>query len=242
MPRAASPPENGVASAKCGPSSGKLVGTARVRVVPELPISEDFESFKDGDTIGWWVGVSKLKHTIETLDGSKVLKKLHDDKGPIFNRSLAYITPPIPAGYTVEADVMGVKEGRRRGDVGVVNSRYVMELYGSGKKLRVMSWIPGPRFEKQIAFPWAPGTWYRMKLKVEVVDGQGKIYAKAWPRSEAEPKEWTIEATDPQPNEEGSAGIYANSTMAPLYLDNIKVYRYPRCACLRAPQQDRHLH
>ena len=84
------------------------------------------------------------------------MKKLHDDKGPIFNRSLAFITPPIPAGYTVEADVMGVKEGRRRGDVGVVNSRYVLELYGSGKKLRVMSWIPGPRFEKQIEFPWAP--------------------------------------------------------------------------------------
>ena len=102
--------------------AGKLAGTARVRVVPELPISEDFESYKDGDTIGWWVGVSKPKYTIETLDGSKVLKKLHDDKGPIFNRSLAFITPPIAAGYTVEADVMGVKEGRRRGDVGVVNS------------------------------------------------------------------------------------------------------------------------
>ena len=40
---------------------GKLVGTARVRVVPDLPISEDFESYKDGDTIGWWVGVSKAE-------------------------------------------------------------------------------------------------------------------------------------------------------------------------------------
>jgi hypothetical protein len=204
---------------------GKLVGTARVRVVPALPISEDFESFKDGDAIGWWVGVSKLKYTIETLDGSKVLKKLHDDKGPIFNRSLAFITPPIAAGYTVEADVMGVKEGRRRGDVGVTNARYVFELYGGGKKARVMSWIPGPRFEKQIEFAWAPGTWYRMKLKVDVVDHQGKVLAKVWPRSETEPQEWTIEATDPQPNYEGAAGIYANSTMAPLYLDNIKVYR-----------------
>jgi outer membrane protein assembly factor BamB len=204
---------------------GKITGTARVRVVPELPIREDFESFKDGDTIGWWVGVSKLKYTIETRDGSKTLKKLHDDKGPIFNRSLAFITPPIPAGYTVEADVMGIREGRRRGDVGVVNSRYVMELFGSGKKLRVMSWIPGPRFDKQIEYTWAPGVWYRMKLRVETADNQGRIFAKVWPRDQAEPKEWTLEATDPQPNYEGSAGIYANSTMAPLYLDNIKVYR-----------------
>ncbi len=116
---------------------GKLVGTARVRVVPELPISEDFESFKDGGLIGWWVGVSKAKYAIETRDGSKVLKKLHDDKGPIFNRSLGFITPPLPAGYTIEADVMGVQEGRRRGDVGLTNSRYVLELYGSGKRLRV---------------------------------------------------------------------------------------------------------
>ena len=30
---------------------------------------------------------------------------------------------------------------------------------------------------------------------------------------------------DPQPNYEGAAGIYANSTMAPLYYDNVKVYR-----------------
>ena len=204
---------------------GKLVGTARVRVVPDLPINEDFESFKDGDTIGWWVGVSKAKYNIETLDGSKVLKKLHDDKGPILNRSLVYVTPPIPAGYTVEADVMGVQEGRGRGDVGLTNSRYVFELYGSGKKARVFSWMPGPRFEKQIEFPWAPGNWYRMKLLVDVVDNQGKIFAKVWPRKEAEPKAWTIEAVDPQPNYEGAAGIYANSTMAPLYLDNIKVYR-----------------
>jgi outer membrane protein assembly factor BamB len=214
---------------------GKLIGTARVRVVPDLPIVEDFESYKDGDIIGWWVGVSKAKYTIETLEGSKVLKKLHDDKGPILNRSLAYITPPIPAGYTVEADVMGValtEPGSRvvgRGDVGVTNSRYVLELFGSGKKARVMSWIPGPRFEKKIDYPWSPGTWYRLKLKVDIVEGapsgSGKILAKIWPRDEAEPKEWTIEATDPQPNYEGSAGIYANSTKAPLYLDNVKVYR-----------------
>ena len=119
---------------------GKIVGTARVRVVPDLPIGEDFESFKDGDPINWWVGVSKVKYQIETRDGSKVLKKLHDDNGPIFNRSLGFITAPIPAGYTVEADVMGLKEGRRRGDVGLTNDRYVLELYGNGKKLRVFSW------------------------------------------------------------------------------------------------------
>ena len=97
--------------------------------MPELPISEDFESYKDGDVVPWWIGVSKAKYSIETLDGNKVLKKLKTDKGPVFDRSHAYITPPIPAGYTVEADGMGVKEGKMgfRGDVGLVNDRYVLE-------------------------------------------------------------------------------------------------------------------
>ena len=153
--------------------SGSLGGEARVRIVPALPIAEDFESYKDGDVIGWWVGVSKAKHAIETLDGSKVLKKLSDDHGPIFNRSLVFITPPLPPGYTVEADVLGTKQGRRRGDVGLINDRYVLELFGSGQKLRVMSWIPGPRFEKKIDFPWDAGRWYRLKFKVDLVGDDG---------------------------------------------------------------------
>ncbi len=206
---------------------GTLVGTARVRVVPDLPISEDFESFKDGDVIPWWIGVSKAKYAIETLNGNKVLKKLRTEKGPVFDRSLAYITSPIPAGYTVEGDGMAPKAGAIgfRGDFGLVNSRYVLELYGNGKKARVVSWVPGPRFEKKIDFDWQAGAWYRMKFKVEIVDDQAKVLAKVWPRQDAEPKEWTIEATDPQPNYEGSAGTYCNSTRGVVYLDNIKVYR-----------------
>jgi hypothetical protein len=215
----------GIGEVKAELPGSKLTGIGRVRVVPELPISEDFKSYKDGDIIPWWSGLSKLKYTMETLDGAKVLKKISNDMGPIFNRSLVFITPPMPAGYTVEADIRGVKQGLiRRGDAGVVNDRYVFELI-NGKKARVMSWIPGPRFEKKIDYPWAPDKWYRLKLKVDVADNQGKVYAKVWPRDEAEPKDWTIEATDPQPNYEGAAGIYANSTMAPLYFDNVKVYR-----------------
>ncbi len=210
---------------------GKITGVARVRVVPALPISEDFESYKDGDVVGWWSGVSKAKYVIETLDGSKVLKKISNDLGPVLNRSMAFITPPIPAGYTVEADVRGVRKGTGdivlRGDAGIVNSRYVLEAYERGTKLRVVSWVPGPRFEKAIDFTWPGGKWLRMKLKVEIVTEQGKkvgkVFAKAWPREEPEPSSWTIVATDPMPNEEGAAGIYAYSTDGEVYFDNIKV-------------------
>jgi hypothetical protein len=175
--------------------------------------------------IGWWAGVSKAKHAIETLDGSKVLKKLSDDRGPIFNRSHVFITPPLAPGYVVEADVLGVKQGRRRGDVGLINDRYDLELFGSAQKMRVMSWIPAPRFEKKVDFHWDAGRWYHLKFKVDLVGDEARLYVKAWPRDETEPAAWTIEAVDPQPNREGSAGIYANSTMAPLYYDNVKIYR-----------------
>ena len=205
--------------------SGPLAGEARVRIVPALPIVEDFESYKDGDVIGWWAGVSKAKHVIETVEGSKVLKKLSDDRGPIFNRSHVFITPPLAPGYVVEADVMGAKEGRRRGDVGLINDRYDLELFGSAQKMRVMSWIPAPRFEKKVDFHWDVGRWYHVKFAVDLVGDEARLYVKAWPRDEAEPAAWTIEAVDPQPNREGAAGIYANSTMAPLYYDNVKVYR-----------------
>ncbi|MHC4354592.1 MAG: hypothetical protein ACYS0H_17955, partial [Planctomycetota bacterium] len=97
--------------------------------------------------IPWWIGVSKAKHAIESRDGSRVLKKIADDRGPIFNRSRVYITPPLKAGYTVEADVLGEKVGRRRGDAGLINCRYRLELFGMVPRLRVMSWVPGPRFE-----------------------------------------------------------------------------------------------
>ncbi len=213
--------------------SGSLGGEARVRIVPALPIAEDFESYKDGDVIGWWIGVSKAKHVIETLDGSKVLKKLSDDRGPIFNRSHVFITPPLAPGYVVEADVLGTKQGRHRSDVGLINDRYDLELFESGQKMRVMSWIPAPRFEKKVDFPWDAGRWYHLKFQVDLVGDDARLYAKAWPRGEPEPAAWTIEAVDPQPNREGSAGIYANSGTydnskpVPLYYDNVKIYRPP---------------
>lgn len=204
-----------------------LQGTARVRVAADLPLAEDFDSYEDGEVVGWWVGVSKTRYEVVTLDGSKALKKLSDDRGPIFNRSHAFVTPPLPAGYTIEADVKSPEERRRRrGDAGVINARYVLELFGSSKRARVTSWVPGPRFEQRVDFPWEPNAWYRLKLRVDLAGDEARVLAKIWPRDEAEPAQWTIEAVDPQPNLEGAAGLYANSTMGPVYFDNVRVYRH----------------
>ena len=204
---------------------GELTSTARVRIVPDLPIAEDFESYSEGKVPDWWVGVSKAKHAVETVEGSQVLKKLSDSRGPMFNRSKVYITPPLEPGYTIQADVMGQQKGRWRGDVGLINTRYRLELFGKLKRMRIVSWIPGPRFETRLDnFAWDPDRWYTVKFQVELKDGKGLVRAKVWPRGEAEPAEWTLEGVDPQPNLEGSAGLYAYS-MAPLYYDNVRIYR-----------------
>ena len=60
--------------------------------------------------------------------------------------------------------------------------------------------------------------------RVDLENGKAYPRVKVWPRGEDEPKEWTLEAEDPQPNLEGSAGIYAYS-MTPLYFDNVRIYR-----------------
>jgi outer membrane protein assembly factor BamB len=212
---------------------GNASGSARVRIVPELPIAEDFESSSGGNLPGWWIGVSKMKYAIENVGGSMALKKIADDRGPIFNRSHVFITPPMKPGYTVQADVMGTQERQRRGDAGVINDRYTLELFGDLHRLRVVSWVPGPRFEKRVDFAWQPGRWYTMKLRVDMQNGEAHLRAKVGPRGHAEPAAWTLEAVDPQPNREGAAGLYANS-MAPVYFDNVRVYRDSDSPAIRA--------
>lgn len=211
----------GTVAAECG----DLTATSRVRIVPDLPIAENFDSYEEGELLDWWIGVSKAKHSIATIDGSGTLRKLADDRGPKFNRSRVYITPPLKTGYTVQADVRGEQVGRRRGDVGLINARYRLELHGRARRMRVISWVPGPRFEERVSFSWAPDRWYTVKFRVDLVeDNQARVRVKAWPRGEAEPESWTLDALDPQPNPEGSAGLYAYS-MAPVYYDNVRVYR-----------------
>jgi outer membrane protein assembly factor BamB len=204
--------------------AGAAAASARVRIVPELPIGEDFESYQEGQLPGWWVGVSKAKYAVQSAGGSKVLTKLADDRGPIFNRSHVFVTPPLRPGYTVQADVMGFGQGNRRGDVGLINDRYTLEMIGGAQRLRVVSWVPGPRFEKRIDFPWTADRWYTMKFHVALDGAKARLQAKVWPRDQAEPHAWTIETFDPQPNLEGSAGLYANS-MAPVCFDNVRMYR-----------------
>ncbi len=220
----------GLVTAKTG---GGLSAGARVRITPNLPVHEDFESMATGTVPPGWVGVAAKTQVVDQ-DGM-VLKKLASKArpSPPFMRLRAYATPPIAGGYTVQADLLGKLARKRfKPDMGLINSRYRFIMMGMRKKLRIETWSPLPRLRQDVSFPWEPESWYRAKFSVELEGDQARVRAKVWPRSEAEPEAWSIEVVDPHPNREGSAGIYgysvgttSKSDGPEILFDNFKVMK-----------------
>lgn len=70
-----------------------------------------------------------------------------------------------------------------------------------------------------ISYPWEIDTWYSFKLEVVGYDFRLKV----WKRSEAEPEEWTLEASDPdRVFAQGGIG-FGNYWAAGTYVDNVDV-------------------
>ena len=213
---------------------GDLTAEARVRISPKLPIHETFDGMVLGKQPPGWIGLDGKTKLVEK-DGSIVLQKLALRPSAKYARMRSYSGPVIPAGYTVEADMLGTpKKGRRPrlSDMGLINSRYKMILLGHEKRLRLVTYSPIPRLQKEVPFDWQADTWYRAKFSFDVKGGKGIARAKVWPRDGAEPTNWMIEMTDPCPNIEGSPGLYAYSKGttaskpgAPVFFDNYRVYR-----------------
>ncbi len=211
-------------------SVGKISGYGRVRVVPKLPYSPNFANIPEKRTPGGWVNCQG-KYEIVQLGDKKVLKKINTNPSPLVSRANAYITPPSSTGYTIESDVMGTKVRDDLPDVGVVANRYTLMLAGNTQQLRLISWDALPRVDKTISFPWKPGTWYRLKLTVEVgADGKGVAKGKAWAKDDKEPENWNVEFADPIVNANGSAAIYGyaagildNQPGCDIYYDRVTI-------------------
>jgi hypothetical protein len=65
-----------------------------------------------------------------------------------------------------------------------------------------------------------------LKTRVDLNElGQGTIKAKAWPKDEQEPAEWTIVVEHENAHKNGAPGIYAMSPQSKrkVYIDNISV-------------------
>ena len=198
---------------------GELSARASVRVIRDLPWSNDFEAAEEGSSPATWIG-AKGKFVVHDLDGNKVLRKAPRARG--LNRSALYMGPPDLGNYTIEADVMGTRTGRRLSDVGLIASGYTLDLQGAHQKVQVRSWASVLRMAKDVEFAWEPDVWYRMKFSVDVKDGKALVRGKVWPRSKPEPDAWTISVDDPLPVTTGSPGLVSYSPVDGFF-DNIQV-------------------
>jgi hypothetical protein len=126
--------------------------------------------------------------------------------------------------YTIQADFLATEKNGRVPDMGLINQRYTLDLQGA-QKLQIRSWTPRLelRFAKTIPFEWKANTWYTMKFQSENREGEVVLRGKVWPRGEAEPEAWSIEAADATPNRNGSPGLFGNATDSEFYLDNVQV-------------------
>ena len=212
-------------------TAGELEGSARVRVIAPLPLTEDFEATEAGARPGYMLAYL-ARFAVEDLDGNKVLAK---GPSPIkIHRHITFLSTPSHSDYTVTADVMASAEGVLAPDIGIINSGYTLDLLSQaawpgapeGPKLDLRSWQAGRRMAQFIEFPWDPGTWYRMKLEVDQQEGKALVRGKVWPRDEEEPAEWSISLEDTLPIEQGSAGLSGYSP-SPIYYDNILVSENP---------------
>ena len=128
-------------------------------------------------------------------------------------------------GYTVEADVRGREQRRQRGDVGLINQRYGLVLFGNGQKLELHPWQAADEMTVRVPFKWDADKWYRMKLRVDNCPTARRACAARCGRpAMPEPAAWTIEKIDKIPHHEGSPGIYADG-ISEVYFDNVKVYK-----------------
>ena len=165
---------------------GALTGTARVRVVEPLPWTFDFENAAAEAPPAWWTGAPG-KVFQRTVEGAgKVLVRPRDDT--VGRRAKVFMGLPNMTGYTVEGDVRGRETRRQRGDVGLINQRYGLVLFGNGQKLELHPWQAADEMTVRVPFKWDADTWYRMKLRVDhLPDGSARVRGKVWPVAGAEP-------------------------------------------------------
>jgi outer membrane protein assembly factor BamB len=208
---------------------GSLSGAARIRVIPDLPWTFDFEDGREGPPPEW-VNASG-KFAVRDLDGSKVLVKLAENPFAFAKRCRPFMGSTEFSNYTIQADVRGMDRRRQMGDLGIVAQRYELVLFGNHQRLELQPWQPEIQRTVKKDYKWNPNAWYTMKLEVQSLGG-GRVRArgKVWPKGETEPAAWTIERIDPIGSLKGAPGLYADAPSqagggSELYYDNIRVFR-----------------
>jgi len=199
---------------------GGVTGVSRVRVIPVIPISENFESTPADAVPRYWISTGG-KYVVREVEGNRVLVK--NPNPPAFKRTRSFFTPSDWSNYTTQGDVRATERRRQMGDAGVVAQRYELVIMGNSQKIELRSWQVEATRTVRKPFAWKADTWYRLKLQVDnLPDGRVRARGKAWPASETEPADWTLERVESPGNRQGSAGIFADAP-SEIFIDNIKV-------------------
>jgi hypothetical protein len=209
---------------------GDISGTARVRIVPPLPWSFDFNS--DANVPLTWIG-GRVRWEVRNEGGERFIAKKtllptpRDPNNKLGTRSFIWMGPTNLSNYTIQGDVqLTVDPSGRISDIGLINSRYQLSVRGLNKKLRLDSWTPSDyRTKAEADFAPEPGVWYTLKLSVTPYgDGTtATARGKIWRRDEIEPSNWIVEMVDRMPNLYGTPGVYGNTPEAEVFLDNLIV-------------------
>ncbi|MYD69451.1 MAG: PQQ-binding-like beta-propeller repeat protein [Acidobacteria bacterium] len=210
-----SPPQSANDAGRVIATVGNVSGAARVRIFSPLPWAENFE----GGRPGHWIGGGGSLAAVDE-GGEQLFRKGPSRTG--IHRHAIYIGPSRMSNYTVQADAMSTEKGRRRPDIGLINSGYTMDLQGNHQRIEVRSWAAELRMAERFDFAWDPNVWYTLKLRVDTDADRALIRGKVWPRGEAEPEAWTVTVEDPQPVRNGSPGLIGYSPID-IYYDNVRV-------------------
>ena len=168
-----------------------------------------------------WIGAGP-RFKVADLGGGKRLHKPPQEAG--LQRAAVFIGPPSLSGYTIEADLLFTKQGRRAGDLGLINQGYTLDLMGKKQELQLRTWAS--ELEKSTTHarsPAEPDVWYRMKLRVDVAGRQGHRPRQGLEEGRA-PSRRTgrSRSRTRRPSWRARPGIYGDSA-TDLYYDNLTV-------------------
>jgi hypothetical protein len=158
---------------------------------------------------------------VQQSEGNKYLELPGE---PLDNFGLLF-GPATNAGVRVSARIQGTAKGRRYPSFGV-------GLNGpSGFKLKVAPSKNALELDKgddalaTVPYNWKSGVWTMFQLRVRPAGpGTWKVEGKAWPQSEAEPKDWMLavdEKTEPHP---GRAALWGSPYAGtPIRFDDLQL-------------------
>jgi hypothetical protein len=226
-------------------SMGEITRTMRARVLPDIPLSIDFEKNELGfmtdkppvpaipnalepptafayPPLAW--NAARFRFEVRKAPGAdenKALCKTIDNK--LFQRGQIFIGRPDAKAYTVSMDVLSEGNKRKMSEIGMINQRYLVVLKGNSQELEISS--NQERLRHTVRFPWTPNEWYTIKSRVDVdAKGSGVIRAKAWKKGDPEPDAWTIEFAHKIAHANGAPGLFSFTPQEQrAWIDNITV-------------------